>query len=129
MLDPAIRDLARAANFGTISVTLADGSIATHVMWVDADDEHVLINTEVHRAKYKAAAANPRVTVVVWDAANPYRYGEVRGRVVGEVRGQEARDHIDALSRKYMGKDYGNAIESERVIMKIAPERQRGNGL
>lgn len=129
MLDQSIRDLARAANFGTISVHLADGSIATHVMWVDADDEHMLINTEVHRAKYKSMVADPRVTVVVWDAANPYRYGEVRGRVVGEVRGQEARDHIDALSQKYMGKDYGSVVESERVIVKIAPERQRGNNL
>ena len=129
MLDPAIRDLARGANFGTISVHLADGSIATHVMWVDADDEHMLINTGVHRAKYKAAVADPRVTVAVWDAANPYRYGEVRGRVVAEIRGPEARAHIDALSRKYMGKDYGNEIQTERVILKVAPERQRGNAL
>ncbi|MCU1389578.1 MAG: pyridoxamine 5-phosphate oxidase-related FMN-binding, partial [Ilumatobacteraceae bacterium] len=57
MLDPKIRDFAQAKNYGTISVHLADGSIATHVMWVHADDEHVLINTEVHRAKYKAIAA------------------------------------------------------------------------
>jgi PPOX class probable F420-dependent enzyme len=129
MLDHAIRDLARAANFGTLSVNLPDGSIATHVMWVDADDEHMLINTEIHRAKYRALTADPRVTVVVWDTENPYRYGEVRGRVVGEVRGQAARDHIDALSNKYMGSDYGNPIESERVIVKIVPERQRGNAL
>lgn len=98
-------------------------------MWVDADDDHVLINTEVHRAKYRAVTADPRVTVAVWDTANPYRYGEVRGRVVAEVRGQEARDHIDALSQKYMGSDYAGAIESERVILKIAPDRQRGNAL
>lgn len=128
-LDPAIRDLARGANFATMSMIMPDGSIASHVMWVDADDDHVLINTEVHRAKYRAVTADPRVTVAIWDAANPYRYGEVRGRLVGEVRGQEARDHIDALSRKYMGRDYGNLIESERVILRIAPERQRGNAL
>ena len=35
-------------------------------MWVDADDDHVLINTEVHRAKYKAISANPNVTVTIW---------------------------------------------------------------
>ncbi len=123
MLDAAIKDLAQGKNFGTISVLLPNGQISTNVMWVDADDEHVLINTEVHRLKFKAVEANPNVTVVVW-GENPYNYAEVRGRVVETVRGTEARDHIDALSRKYTGGDYANQITSERVILKIAPDFQ-----
>ena len=82
MLDPVIRDLARGKNFGSISFHLPNGSIATHVMWVDADDDHVMINTEVHRAKYKAMEANPNVTLVVWGADNPYGYAEVRGNIL-----------------------------------------------
>ena len=126
MLDPKIRDLATGKNFGTISFHLKDGSIGTHVMWVDADDEHVLINTEVHRLKYKSMQANPKVTVAIWDAANPYSYAEVRGIVSGEVRGPQARAHIDALSQRYMGTQYGGQIQSERVILQITPDRQRG---
>jgi PPOX class probable F420-dependent enzyme len=130
MLDPAIRELASTGrNFGTISVRLPDGSIAGHVMWVDADDDHVLINTEVHRAKYRAVEADPSVTVTIWRADDPYSYAEVRGRVVETVRGETARAHIDALSRRYFGRDYPNEIESERVILKIAPDRQRANHL
>jgi PPOX class probable F420-dependent enzyme len=129
MLDPKIRDLAHGKNYGTISFHLADGAIGTHVMWIDADDEHVMINTEVHRAKYKAIAANPNVTVTVWDAANPGVYGEVRGRVVSEVRGPDARAHIDALAQKYVGTDYPGQVQSERVTLRIAPDRQRGNNL
>ena len=129
MLEPAIRDFAQGKHFGTISFHLPDGQIGTHVMWVDADDEHVLINTEVHRAKYKAAMANPNVTVAMWDGANAYRYAEVRGTVVGEIRGPEARAHIDACSRRYLGHDYANPIQSERVVLKIAPVRQRHQGL
>lgn len=130
MLDPAIRDLAsQGANFGTLCVHLPNGQIASHVMWVDADADHVLINTEVHRAKYRAVEQNPNVTVTVWNQANAYQYGEVRGTVVGEIRGPEARAHIDALSQRYTGKPYGNEVQSERVILKIAPERQRSNGL
>lgn len=124
MLDAAIKELAQGKNFGTISVLLPSGRISTNVMWVDADDEHVLINTEVHRLKFKAVEANPNVTVVVW-GESPYNYAEVRGRVVDTVRGTEARDHIDALSRKYTGGDYANPITSERVILKIAPDFQR----
>jgi PPOX class probable F420-dependent enzyme len=129
MLDPVIRDLARGKNFGSISFHLPNGSIATHVMWVDADDEHVLINTEVHRAKYKAMEANPNVTLTVWSSDNPYAYAEVRGTVAGEVRGPAARASIDTLSQKYTGVDYQGDIESERVILQIAPVRQRTQGL
>lgn len=130
MLDPAIRDLARTGqNFGTICFQLPNGQIGSHVMWVDADDEHIFINTEVHRAKYKAIESNPSVTVTVWNKDNPYQYGEVRGRVVGEVRGPEARANIDALSVRYTGQEYSNPIQSERVILRIAPERQRSMGL
>lgn len=125
MLDETTRTLATGKNFGALSVRLPNGQILNHVMWVDATDEHILINTEVHRAKYKAMMANPDVTVTVWDAENPYRYAEVRGRVIGEVRGDEARAHIDSLSQRYHGTDYANPIESERVIVRIAPVRER----
>lgn len=129
MLDPKIRSLATGANFGTICFRTLDGQIGSHVMWVDATDDHVLVNTEIHRAKYAAIQADPVVTVTIWDVADPYRYAEVRGRVTGEVRGVEAREHIDACSRRYMGKDYANEIQSERVILQITPERQRSMGL
>lgn len=128
MLDPKIRDFARGKNFGALSVHLPDGSVATHVMWVHADDEHILINTEVHRAKYKGVQANPKVTVAIWDAANPYNYAEVRGTVTGEVRGEAALASINELSRKYTGEDYGNEIQSERVVLQITPDRQRSQG-
>ncbi len=126
MLEDKIKKLAQAPNYATITTLLRDGSPSTHVMWVDADDDHVLINTEVHRAKFKNVQRDPRVSVAVWDAENPYSYAEVRGRVVESVTGPEARQHIDDLSEKYLGKPYDpNAIDSERVILRIAPERQR----
>ncbi len=126
MLDPAVRDLAATgANFGTLAVQLPNGQIASHVMWVDATDDQLLINTELHRAKYKAIQQHPDVTVTIWDAADPYRYVEVRGTVNGQVRGDAAREHIDALSRRYTGHDYTGTIESERVVLRIDPVRQR----
>lgn len=122
-LDPAVHDLATAPNFAMLSVILRSGAPMTHVMWVDADDDHVLINTEVHRAKFRAVERDPRVTVTVWDRDDPYTYAEVRGRVVDVVRGPDARAHIDRLSRKYRGKDYdGSKITSERVILRISAD-------
>ncbi|MFN2593308.1 MAG: PPOX class F420-dependent oxidoreductase [Actinomycetota bacterium] len=125
MLEPEIKKLAQGANFATITTLLQDGSPITHVMWIDADDEHVLINTETHRLKYKNVQRDPRVSIVIWDNDDPYSYAEVRGRVVDTVTGAEARQHIDELSHKYHGYEYKNKIQSERVILKVAPDRQR----
>jgi len=125
MLDSTVKELANGKNFAALTTLFGDGSAQTQMMWVDADDDHVLINTEVGRQKYKNVQRDPRVTVTVIDAANPYHYAEVRGRVVEEVRGDEARSHIDELSQKYMGSPYGAPIGTERVILKIAPESQR----
>ena len=73
--------------------------------------------------------ADKNVTVTIWSSENPYSYAEVRGTVTGEVRGPEAREGIDSLSRKYTGGDYQPPIQSERVILQITPTRQRKNGL
>jgi PPOX class probable F420-dependent enzyme len=130
MLDPAIKELAAVgANFGTVSVVLPSGAVASHVMWVDADDAHIIFNTEVHRAKYRAVVENPQVTITVWRSDNPYAYAEVRGKVVETITGAEARAHIDHLAQRYMGKDYPGEIQSERVIVKVAPDRQRSQNL
>lgn len=129
MLDPDVRDLATVDNFAAFTTLNAAGEPRTHVMWVDATDDHVLVNTEIHRAKYADVTNDPRVTITIMDAENPYRYAEVRGKVVAEIRGAEARVHIDQLSQKYHGKDYANPIQSERVILKIAPDRIHKMGM
>lgn len=123
---PEVREYAQSGCFAVLTVLLSSGAPMTHVMWVDADDDHVLINTEVHRAKFRAVQRDPRVAVTIWAKDDPYRYAEVRGRVVETVRGPAARDHIDLLSRRYLGRDYDEAaIASERVILRIAPDLQR----
>ena len=126
MIDDAVKTLAQGPNFAAFTTLLADGMPMTHVMWVHADDEHLLINTEVHRQKYKNVQRDPRVTVTIIDKDNPYHYAEVRGRVVGEVRGDQARQSIDDLSYKYGGAPYDpSAITTERVILRIEPMRVR----
>ncbi len=122
-IDPALKALATEKNFAALTTLLPDGQPQTHMMWVDADDEHLLVNTEVHRQKFKNVERDPRVTVTVFDRDNAYQYAEARGRVVDAVRGEEARAHIDRCAQKYTGADYANPIQSERVILKIVPEK------
>jgi PPOX class probable F420-dependent enzyme len=125
VLEEGVRQLAKGKNFAAFTTLLPDGRPMTHVMWVDCDDEHVLINTEVHRQKARNLRRDPRVAVTIWDADDPYRYAEVRGEVVETVTGPEARAHIDALSMKYHGHEYRNRIQSERLLVRIKPLRQQ----
>jgi PPOX class probable F420-dependent enzyme len=125
MLDEKLRRLAgQGRNFAAVTTLLPDGTPQTQPMWVDADDEHLLLNTEVHRQKFKNIRRDPRITVTVWDSGNPYEYAELRGEIVDTVTGPEARAHIDQLAQKYTGQDYANPVQSERVILKVAPRRR-----
>jgi PPOX class probable F420-dependent enzyme len=128
MLDDNVKSLAKGKNFGAFTTLLPSGAPMTHIMWVDADDDCVLINTEVHRRKFLNVEADPRVAVTIIDATSAYHYVEVRGRVVDKITGPEALAHIHFLSQKYDGKPYpAENIASERVILRIAPTRQRSN--
>lgn len=124
MLDPAVKQLASEKNFAALSTVLPDGRSQTHVMWVDATDDHLLVNTETGRQKFRNVRRDPRVTVTLVDRDNPYHFAEVRGRVTEIVGGDEARRHLDELSQKYAGTPYQRAIDSERVILRITPDRQ-----
>ncbi len=121
---PMVLELARGQNFAALTTLLPGGHPQTQVMWVDANEQHLLINTEVHRQKFRNVERDPRVTVTIWDKEDPYRFVEVRGEVVENVKGQEARDHIDELYQKYRGQPYQPRIQSERVVLRIAPSRQ-----
>jgi len=123
-LHPSVLELASAQNFAALTTLLSSGHPQTQVMWVDADDGHLLVITEVHRQKFRNVERDPRVTSMVWDKEDPYRFVEVRGEVVEKVKGPEAREHIDELFQKYRGRPYQTRIRSERVVLRIAPLRQ-----
>jgi PPOX class probable F420-dependent enzyme len=125
VIEDRIAELARSTALASVTTLLPDGTPMTHPLWVDTDGEHILLNTEVHRRKYRNVERDPRVTVMIVDPKNPYAYVEVRGTVTETVTGSEARAHIDALAQKYTGQNYAGTIQSERVILKITPTRQR----
>jgi PPOX class probable F420-dependent enzyme len=123
-LDPDVVRLAKGKNLATVVTVMPDGHLQALPTWVDADDEHVLINTEPTRQRAKNVRRDPRITVLVIAADNPFDWAEVRGTVVDTVGGQEARDHIDALSNRYNGADYQNPIGPEgRIVLRIAPDK------
>jgi PPOX class probable F420-dependent enzyme len=122
VLQPETIAMATGGNFATFTTVRPDGHPASQVMWVDADDEFILINTEKHRRKYTNVLKDPRVTVTLWNREDPYQYLEIRGVVEDFIEGAPAREHIDKLAWRYFGRPYiQEQIQSERVVLKIRP--------
>ena len=116
--------MADGPNYAALTTLFKNGVPQTHVMWVDTDGENILINTEIHRVKYKNVKIDPRVTVMIWKHDDPFKFVEIRGEVIGEITGQEARDNIDKLSEKYWNKPYPFPIQTERIVLIIKSNKE-----
>jgi PPOX class probable F420-dependent enzyme len=101
---------------------MPDGSPQSSPVWVDVDGETILVNSATGRLKDKNVRRDPRVSFSVTDPDNPYKSLTVRGKVT-KITEDGADDHIDAMAKKYLGKDkypYRKPGE-KRVIYRIEP--------
>jgi PPOX class probable F420-dependent enzyme len=123
------RDLFDKKSFAHVATVGADGAPQVTPVWVDYDGRHVRFNTARGRVKTRNLERNARVALSVQDPDNPYRYVQVRGRVV-EMTEQGADAHIDALAKKYLGQDrYPHRRPGEvRVTVMVAPEQIQSMG-
>jgi PPOX class probable F420-dependent enzyme len=123
-LDADVVRLAKGKNLATVVTLMPSGQPQALLTWVDTDGEHILVNTEPQRQKARNIRRDPRITVLIHSDEDPWDWAEVRGHVVETVAGEQAREHIDELSRKYVGSDYRNPIGPQgRIILKIAPDK------
>lgn len=122
-------DLFEKPTFAHVATLAPDGTPHVTPVWIDHDDgaDRLLINTERGRQKEVNVRNDPRVGVSMTDPENPYRRVSVMG-AVDEITTAGAREHIDELSRRYTGEDYANPIETERVLLRIRPDRVVAEG-
>jgi PPOX class probable F420-dependent enzyme len=123
--DPDVRDLLERPNYAVISTMNANGSVHNTVVWIDAEDGVVAVNSEVGRIWPTNLERDGRVTVLVSESGNPYNYVEIRGTATATREG--ADEHIDRLSKKYTGQDEfpGRRPGVERVKFVIKPDHVR----
>ncbi len=122
-------DLFQRKAFAHLATLNPDGTPQVTPVWVDYDGTHIRFNTAKGRVKEKNLRRNPKVALALMDPDNPHRYLRVSGRVT-DVTEQGADQHIDALAKKYLGKDkYPFRQPGEvRVMYKILPEKVAGQG-
>ena len=123
VLPEKYRDLFGKRAFASLATLMPDGRPQVTPVWVDIEGDLVVINSAKGRQKDKNVRRDPRVSLAIIDPENPYRFMEIRGRVV-EITEQGGSEHIDKMAKKYLGVDkypYGQPGEV-RVIYKIQPE-------
>jgi PPOX class probable F420-dependent enzyme len=123
--DPHIRKLFEDKNFVFLSSLMKDGSPHVTPTWTDIENGNILINTAIGRIKQKNISRDPRVALAISDQNNPYNMVTIRGKVIEQISGDAAEEHIDKLAKKYIGKDKypGRSPGEKRVLFKIIPEK------
>jgi PPOX class probable F420-dependent enzyme len=108
--------------FGALATIMPDGSPQVTPVWFDYAGGVIRVNTAKGRVKARNMEEGAAVALSIMDPDNPYRYIQIRGRVLRVVE-QGADRHIDSLAKKYLGKDkYPFARPGEvRVMFEIEP--------
>jgi PPOX class probable F420-dependent enzyme len=117
-------DLFQKRAFAHLATLMPDGSPQVTPIWIDYDGRYLLVNSARGRQKDRNMENNPLVALSIVDPDDPYRYLQVRGRVV-EITQEGADAHIDKMAKKYLGQErYPYRKPGEvRVIYKIEPQR------
>jgi PPOX class probable F420-dependent enzyme len=103
---------------------MPDGSPQIAPVWVGRDGDRILVGTGEGSLKAKNTRRDPRVGLSIIDFNDPYSEAQIRGRVV-ERRPDGNLVGMDAISRKYTGKEFPWRNPEGRVILVIAVERAR----
>ena len=115
--------------FADLATVMADGSPQVTPVWFDYANGAIRVNTAKGRVKSRTLRPGAAVALAIMDPDNPYRYVQIRGRVRSATE-QGADAHIDALAKKYLGKDtYPFRQPGEvRVMFEIEPVAVSGMG-
>ena len=118
--------LLQEPNFATVATLNRDGSAQLSIVWIDWDGERVLFNTAAGRAKPRNLERDPRVSALVLDREDGYRWVAVRG--AAQLTTEGADEHIDKLARKYTGEGWQAKPGEQRLLCSFRPEHVSAYG-
>jgi PPOX class probable F420-dependent enzyme len=124
--NPSIAKLFEEKNFAFLATLMKDGSPQVTATWVDIDKNNytILVNTAEGRVKHKNISRDPRVAVSIIDSSNPYHMVSVRGKVIEQIKGKDAEEHIDKMAKKYLDEEKypRRRPGEERLLLRIKPQ-------
>lgn len=115
--------------FANLATVMPDGTPQVTPVWFDYANGVIRVNSAKGRTKTRNMKEGAPVALSIMDPDNPYRYLQIRGRVT-RVTEQGAREHIDALAKKYLGQDKypWSSPGEERVMFEITPSSVQAMG-
>jgi PPOX class probable F420-dependent enzyme len=125
MADLTAHDVAllKGKNFAHFVTLNEDGSAHSAPLWIDVDDDHVLVNSAVGRKKDRNIRRDPRVVVSVHAQGDPYAWTAISGTVISIETGEVAEAHIDFLNQKYHDGERWKYVPGQvRVRYRIRPD-------
>ncbi|MDX3381382.1 PPOX class F420-dependent oxidoreductase [Streptomyces niveiscabiei] len=123
--DDTVRALLDGKNFASVATIGPDGAPHNSVVWMKREDDTVLLTSLDNRQKVRNLRRDPRVSVTVFDLANPYASVEIRGRA--EILPDPEKRLPHDLAHKYLGIDPPAEKEDEaRVVIRVVPEKVVG---
>jgi len=121
----SVRTLLDGKNFAAVATLGPDGAPQNSVVWIKREGDTVLFSSTARRQKVRNLERDPRVSVSVFDLADPYTSVEIRG--VAEILPDPQKRLPHELSHKYLGIDPpGEKDEETRVIVKVTPQKVVG---
>jgi PPOX class probable F420-dependent enzyme len=122
VFDEATRRLLDDKNFATVATLNPDGGPQTSVVWILREGDTVVFSATAARQKARNLARDPRISMTVFEAANPYHSVEIRG--TAELTEDPGKSLPRAVSHKYLGQDpQPEPDEVTRLIIRVIPER------
>ena len=99
-----------------LTTVMPDGQPQSTPIWTNREGDYILINTMRGFRKERNMQANPKVTLLAFDAGNPFFNMEVRGMVI-EMTEDGALAHLNQLTRLYMNQPdatfFGDSVPAE----------------
>ncbi|MCX5415231.1 PPOX class F420-dependent oxidoreductase [Streptomyces sp. NBC_00059] len=120
-LDARTRALFDGRNFPVISTVNADGSPQSSVVWVKRDGDALLFVAPAAGLRARNLRRDPRISVSVFDASNPYESAEVRG--VAHLLDDGVQELSDDLARAYLGETHAPPDDKARLVVRVVPEK------
>jgi PPOX class probable F420-dependent enzyme len=118
----SVRALLDGKNFASVATLGPDGAPQNSVVWIKRDGDTVLFSSTDGRQKVRNLRRDPRISLSVFDLADPYTSVEIRG--TAEILPDGDKRLPYELSHKYLGIDPPAEKDDEvRVIIRIVPRR------
>jgi PPOX class probable F420-dependent enzyme len=115
--------------FATAATIGPNGQPHLTVIWLKRDGDDLLFSTATDRQQGKNLARDPRITVMINPADNPYVYAEIRGTAT--LTPDPEKKLPNELSQHYTGLPYlefnpASVNDGPRITVRVSPRKVAG---